>query len=206
MDQTKLSDFDQKLATASAAIDWTFAGENTTYMTHGLHPYPARMIPQVARRLIISYSKEGDLIWDPFCGSGTVLVESMLLRRRSIGTDINPFATFLSRVKTQPIEPGILREAGRKALAKARSLAQSSKAHTEIPMMKNIDYWFKPYVQNDLANLRGYVETIEDSTVKDFLRLCLALTVREVSNLSPIPQKLLASKPLSLYHILFLIH
>ena len=83
--------------------DWDFTGVNTGYMTHGLHPYPARMIPQIARRLIQRYSSEGDLVWDPFCGSGSVLVESMLLNRKSIGTDLNPYAIFLSTVKTTPI-------------------------------------------------------------------------------------------------------
>lgn len=47
---------------------------DTGYMTHGLIPYPARMIPQIARTLILSFSKPNETVLDPFCGSGTVLL------------------------------------------------------------------------------------------------------------------------------------
>lgn len=63
-----------------AIEDWTFADADTQYMTHGLHPYPAGMIPQIANRLIERYSKPRLTVLDPFCGSGSVLVESRLLR------------------------------------------------------------------------------------------------------------------------------
>ena len=80
--------------------DWTFARANTQDLTHGLHPYPARMIPQIAERLINRYSSENEIVLDPFCGSGTVLVESKLLGRNAIGNDINPLGTLLAKVKT----------------------------------------------------------------------------------------------------------
>ncbi len=64
---------------------WDYRGEPTKRYTHGLHSYPAMMmIPQVASRLIHKYSKEGDTLLDPFCGSGSVLVEAMR-RWRYIG-------------------------------------------------------------------------------------------------------------------------
>lgn len=47
--------------------DWDFIGANTRYMTHGLHPYPARMIPQIARRLLKRYAEPEDVALDPFC-------------------------------------------------------------------------------------------------------------------------------------------
>lgn len=84
------------------------------------------MIPQVARKLIIRYSKDSELVWDPFCGSGTAMVESMLLHRLSVGTDLNPFAIFLSKVKTNPIDSAILRNASRKV--------RGSQWSVDIPM------------------------------------------------------------------------
>ncbi len=33
-------------------IDWTGASEDTKYFTHGMHPYPARMVPHISRRLL----------------------------------------------------------------------------------------------------------------------------------------------------------
>jgi len=84
---------------------WDFDGAKTKPYTHGFHTYPAMFIPQVARRLLLTYSKKKDTVCDIFCGSGTALVESRLLSRNSYGIDLNPLATFLARVKTTPINP-----------------------------------------------------------------------------------------------------
>lgn len=84
--------------------DWNFSKANTSYFTHGLHEYPARMIPQIAKRLILRYSYKREKILDPFCGSGTTLVEARLAQRYSIGIDINSFAVLLSKVKATPID------------------------------------------------------------------------------------------------------
>ena len=54
---------------------WDYRGEKTKSYTHGIHTYPAMFIPQVGRRLLETYSKEGDTICDIFCGSGSDLVE-----------------------------------------------------------------------------------------------------------------------------------
>jgi len=51
--------------------------------------YRGNWAPQVARNLILLYSKEGDLVLDPFMGSGTTIIECKLLRRRCIGVDVN---------------------------------------------------------------------------------------------------------------------
>ena len=54
--------------------DWDFKYADTQYLTHGLHPYPARMIPQIADQLMRLYldGKRNAVIADVFCGSGTV--------------------------------------------------------------------------------------------------------------------------------------
>ena len=79
--------------------DWDFSGENTQYLLHRLHSYPARFIPQIPKRAITRWSKPGDLVLDPFCGSGTTLLECSLAGRNSIGIDNNPVATLISRAK-----------------------------------------------------------------------------------------------------------
>jgi len=47
--------------------DWSFSKADTSYLTHGLHEYPARMIPQIAKKLILRYSPVSGKILDPFC-------------------------------------------------------------------------------------------------------------------------------------------
>ena len=88
--------------------DWTFPDQELNAHIHGLHLYPARMHPPVARRAIELFASERDLILDPFCGSGGVLAEARIKGYRSIGIDINPLACLLSRVKTTPLNPNLL--------------------------------------------------------------------------------------------------
>ena len=75
---------------------------------HGFHAYPARMHPATAARLIESFVPPERIVLDPFCGSGTVLVEALRQGRPSIGTDLNPLAVALSALKTRPRPPGEL--------------------------------------------------------------------------------------------------
>ena len=74
--------------------------ERVSGLTHNFYRYPARFSPIFVKQAIELFSNEGDLVLDPFVGGGTVLPEARMLGRRSIGTDINELAVFVSRVKT----------------------------------------------------------------------------------------------------------
>src|SRR5262245_21752253 len=63
----------QRTATQLQQIDWDFRNAKTSYLTHGVHPYPAKFIPQIPNALIQEFSRVGDTIADIFCGSGTTL-------------------------------------------------------------------------------------------------------------------------------------
>lgn len=80
-----------------------FISYDQSAFTHGFHKYPAKFFPELPRWLIKRYSKENDLILDPFSGSGTVNVEALLIKRNSIGIDVDPFSRFISKVKTTPL-------------------------------------------------------------------------------------------------------
>jgi DNA modification methylase len=82
------------------SIDWDFGGAKTSYLTHGIHPYPAKYIPQIPNALIQELSTVGDVVADIFCGSGTTLVEAVTLKRHAIGIDANPLACLISKAKT----------------------------------------------------------------------------------------------------------
>lgn len=62
-----------------------------------MHRYFARRPYNVFNYLISHYSREGDIILDPFCGGGTTVVEGLRLRRKVVGVDLNPMATFITR-------------------------------------------------------------------------------------------------------------
>jgi|FaiFalDrversion2_1042247.scaffolds.fasta_scaffold01136_2 DNA modification methylase len=173
--------------------DWSFTNADTQYMTHGLHPYPARMIPQVAHRLIENYSSASvnSLILDPFCGSGTVLVESRLLGRNCIGIDVNPLAILIAKAKTIPIEPKRLKDSWE--LLKRRISNEITKLRLGMIDIKpleikeiNIDFWFKPKVQKELTIIRNNLDILKEEDYEDcynFFATCFSYTVRKSSNL-----------------------
>ena len=73
---------------------------------HTVGPYIGRVRATLARELVQSYSREGDVVWDPFCGSGTVPLEALLLGREAVAGDVNPYALALTRAKLHaPAEP-----------------------------------------------------------------------------------------------------
>ena len=84
------------------AADWHFATAKTQTGVHGIHPYPAKFIPQIPRQLIeILAPSAGSVVFDPFCGSGTTLVEAQSAGYSSVGVDLNPIATLIARTKTR---------------------------------------------------------------------------------------------------------
>ena len=137
---------------------WDYRKSDTKYSVHGLHPYPAMMIPQVAKRLILKFSKPGEYILDPFCGSGTVLIESKINNRNSAGIDINPLALLIAKVKTTPLKPKILKERAKDLI----DFIYTNSTKPEIPSFFNIDYWFKPQAKQDLAKIKMGIYNLEN--------------------------------------------
>ena len=82
--------------------------KDTTKHIHRLHPYKGKFIPQLAEYFLDSktdefkktpFFKKGDLILDPFCGSGTTLIVANELQINAIGVDISEFNSFMTNVK-----------------------------------------------------------------------------------------------------------
>lgn len=168
---------------------WDFKGADTKYNNHGIHNYPAMMIPQIARRLIKEYGKNAEVLLDPFMGSGTALLEAKLHDnfKEAYGVDINPLALLVAKVKTTPIDEKILWEEYYKI--KNHSLKEkNSKSKIETPDFFNIDYWFKPEVKIDLTIIKKNIENISlnnkelETDVKDFFNVVFSNVVRTVSN------------------------
>lgn len=84
--------------------------ERVNGLTHTYYRYPARFSPVFARAVIEIFSNKGDVVFDPFMGGGTTLVEASALGRVAIGSDINSLAVFISRVKTTPLNDDEIRD------------------------------------------------------------------------------------------------
>lgn len=111
-----LTETDDRLINTLSALPenfWDFKDEDVREFTHGIHNYPAMMVSPISRNIlrIVQSIENVNTLLDPFAGSGTVLVEGMLANVPQIyGTDINPLALFLGKVKTTNLDINILQE------------------------------------------------------------------------------------------------
>lgn len=153
---------------------------------HGICPYPARMHPNVVKILLNQLIKKNSIVYDPYCGSGTVLVESMLHGNYSIGTDTNPLAALISKVKTTPIKAKVLSQTYSKIERDIERLKDKSFQH-ELPFdieSVNLSYWFKPNTVKRLSVIYHLLNSnwlCFDREVYDFVQLSFARLVRKVS-------------------------
>lgn len=158
---------------------WDYRGEPTKSYTQGFHSYPAMMIPQVAQRLIQKYSKEGDVLLDPFCGSGSVLVEARLARRYSWGIDLNPLAILIARVKTTPMNPSVLYKEYYRLIDRIRGMSDNE---APMPNFFNLHFWFKEPVIRGLARIKAAINEIEFTEIREFFQVTFSEVVRLSSN------------------------
>ena len=160
---------------------WDFATANTKEYTHSYHAYPAMMIPQIARRLIEDYkTADTKLIFDPYCGSGTTLVEAKLKGINSIGTDLNPLARLLSKTKSSTYDLAALRQARAFFITKLFMEYHNDKS-IEVPDITNVDYWFSKEVIHKLAFIKDLIFNHLDPSLRDFFLVPFSETVREAS-------------------------
>ena len=164
---------------------WSFRNLSTKKFTHGLHKYPARMHPEIAKKIIQDYATDQKIIvTDPFVGSAGVLIEAMLHGNNSIGFDVNPLAILLSKVKTTIVNPEIIEDAYIKILEKSKNDYREKKFYPKlIPEKLDIDFWYKPNVFKKLSIIKHHIWISHESEkVKNFLKICLSQTIRNVSN------------------------
>ena len=127
----------------------------TREVTHSYHHYPAKFIPQLARELIECYTDKGQIIWDSYCGSGTLNVEAFRTYRHSIGTDLNPTAVLISRVKANPLDPEVLSKYTEELLEQISTGPVEEEAFyiTQGALNGNIDSLRKWFSQDSLLGL-----------------------------------------------------
>jgi DNA modification methylase len=177
-----------------SGIDWDFVDAKTNYLTHGIHPYPAKFIPQIPNALIQELSSVGDTVGDIFSGSGTTLVEALTLKRRAVGVDANPLACLIARSKT-----GCLGEAGAeelRALAlRSRETGESIAASRDEdlfpsvkfisthwrPDLDRVGFWFENHVIEELAEVLAGCRSVCDETARNLALTAFSSIVVAVS-------------------------
>ena len=171
-----------------ASIDWSFTNEDTGFLTHDLHPYPAKFIPQIPGYSIARLSLPGELVFDPFGGSGTTALEAVRLGRRALSMDANAVGTLIGRVKTSNLDRNAARE-----LHAVRSFLTTRSAdlphpqllcseHTDyLPDIPNIDKWFPVTSRGELAAIRSRIAKLKNEKARDIALLALSRIALAVS-------------------------
>ena len=133
-------------------------------------------------------SEEGNYVLDPFSGSGTVLLESLIHKKIPIGSDCNPIARLVSKVKSLYIVPEKLNYFLNQLLH-CKNLTLNS----DLPNIINLNYWFYPEIVSQLHSLYDRINAITDDHVRDFFWVCFSNCAKKTSLANPrfsVPVKL----------------
>ena len=150
---------------------------------HSFHRYFGKLIPAIPASAIELFTDKGDLVLDPFCGSGTTLVEAVVRGRDALGVDINPLSVLLSRVKSTPVDPEDVRLATKRVLRDGQAILNNGLP--QPPYCVNIHHWYRPRAIKELTALHTALERLDADGAGDFLAASLSAINRNVSNADP---------------------
>lgn len=159
----------ENILSVFSRLDWSFSDDDTTYLSHDIHPYPAKFPPQLPAQIIKLLSSEGEMVWDPFGGSGTTALEALLSNRSCISTDINPIGSIVGKAKTTALcsddETELTRLIERiEYYSKNNNCVvenfeeHAEKLEAEIPKIPNIEKWFSSSVICELAFIKHLIK------------------------------------------------
>jgi hypothetical protein len=160
---------------------WSFTGNSRREYGHGMFQYPAMMVPQVVATILKQaclVHPDIEKIGDPFVGSGTIMTESMMRGLAFRGTDINPLAILLCRVKSGPFYIKALKH---KTAILNRRIDEDRREAIECSF-PNRDKWFKRDAQVALSKIRRAIREENALWARRFFWVALAETVRLTSN------------------------
>lgn len=148
-------------------IAWSGSCLATESTLHQISPYIGKIKSSFAGKLISTYTKPKDTILDPFAGSGTVALESLINGRHVIANDINPYATTL--IKAKMFTPDSLDE----AIKTATYYLTLSKKHSPNIDLNDVPEWIKKFFNPETLKEIIFLREILKENNEDFLLACL---------------------------------
>ena len=154
---------------------------------HSFHRYYGKLIPAIPATFIKQFSNEGDLVFDPFVGSGTTAVEAIRNNRNFIGYEINPLSVKIATVKTSKLNPKKL-EKYNQIIIDLIDNNNYQITEEDYPFLINRDHWFKDFVQHDLIVIKMAIDQCfanckkSEEKYKDFYLMTVSAILRNVSN------------------------
>lgn len=161
-------------------------------LTHGFHSYAGRMHPSTARTAIAELTGPGQRVLDPFCGGGTVLVESMAAGRIAVGVDASPLAVLIAKVRST-----LLDEAAQERLVTtAREISEEAADRARKRIRPEIPGWardetsrFSPHVALELLGLRELLGKTGEDPVGYALRACFSSILVKFMRQTEVPSE-----------------
>jgi DNA modification methylase len=139
-----------------------------TKHVHRLHPYLGKFVPQLAEVFLGRYAEPRQLVWDPFAGSGTTLVEANAFGARAAGCDVSAFNCLLMRVKTAEYDPAAL-------LADVVQLSARERPRRRPAVPPYLKRWFAP---QSIAELVAFRDRIAGTAYPELWRVVLSRSAR----------------------------
>jgi DNA modification methylase len=173
------------------SVDWAFTEDDTGYLTHDIHPYSAKFIPQIPANLIARLSLPGELVLDPFTGSGTTAVEAVRLGRRAVCIDANPLSELIGRVKTGVLSLAALEELenlrshvlsfSNSITSEQDSIELAQRYSDQVPDIPNIDHWFSAIAVGELSLIRYLIRQLNNAIAQDVALISFSKIITRVS-------------------------
>jgi DNA modification methylase len=165
---------------------------------YGVHPYFTRRSYNVVQEYIKRFTQPGDLVVDPFGGSGVTAIEALVLRRRAVHIDINPLANFITKcAAVAPVDVNTLQSEFERIEKQVKPYVKKIEKMTEeevaklpirdwypkdarLPLNADRQYvheLFSPKQLRILAKIRSSVLRIDDETVRELMLYVFSSTV-----------------------------
>ena len=166
---------------------YPFAGEHivfpeglkTTEYTHGIHRFPGKFVPQVPRLLLQNLNSRQEIktVCDPFCGSGTTLVEAAVTGSDCFGFDIDPLGILIAKAKTTVLEKHQL-----SLLIRLPFEVKYSVPSPELfPNIENLRHWFSHPALHELSSIKAKILSLLDIDVRNIALTIFSSIIRRVS-------------------------
>ena len=163
---------------------------NSERYSHLIHSYPAKLLSNIPYFFLQTnyFCPQNGIVLDPFCGTGTVMLEANISGRNALGADANPLAVLISQVKTTYIPSEVLHTTLNSIVTSARRSKKEITFETD-----NIKRWFSSSTILQLTRLEDVIGRIENKEQKRFFMLCFSNMIKKVSFADPnisVPVKL----------------
>jgi DNA modification methylase len=149
------------------------------YPIHRWYYYKEGFSPILVENLVKNIASKECIVIDPFCGGGTTPLVCMYKSIPSIGLEVNPFSSFLSKVKTRKYEKEDL-ISFQKHVEKIRNI--SGKPSIAGPKISLINKLFEPYILDELLLYKEYILSVSNDKIRDLLMFGWLAILEDLSN------------------------